>query len=350
MPATKKLGMQPSDIGLLVNVDDPRVSPDGGTVAYVVTTVDLDANEYRSRIWLVASDGSSASRPFTAGTGRDRTPRWSPDGSRLAFVTHRGDTGSQLYVLPVFGGGEAQCLTSQPEEIDDIAWSPAGDAVAFGARERDEDRYGKSKAKDQSPRRITHLYYRSDGAGFTVDRPRHIWLVPADGSTPAVPLTNGKWGDAGLSWSPDGRWIAYASARHDTWDIDRAVDIWRVRADGSAPPEQLTETGFNFGRPAYSSDGEDIAFVGAAVGVLPANGQIGVLEVSTGDVTLLTSTLDRHCLPYLFGAREPAWDGDYLWFYADDRGNAPLYRVHADPVEGDPPGPELMVDGDRVVT
>ncbi|MEY2424578.1 MAG: hypothetical protein QOI61_150 [Actinomycetota bacterium] len=348
--AAAKVGMKPEDVGLLVSVDDPRVSPDGTTVAYVVTTIDLEANEYRNRIWLVSTDGLGEPRPFTSGTSRDKTPRWSPDGTRLAFVTHREDTGSQLYVLPVFGGGEAVCLASSPEEIDDVAWSPNGAALAFGARDRDESRYGETKPKDQPPRRITNLYYRSDGAGYVVDRPRHIFTVPADGTTNPERLTDGQWGDTGLSWSPDGRWIAFASARHDTWDIDRFVDLWRVRSDGSAPPEQLTETGFSFGRPSFSPDGDDIAFVGAPVGVSPANGQVGVLEVSTGDVTLLTSTLDRHCLPYLFGAREPAWDGEYLWFFADDRGNVPLYRVHADPTEDDPPGPELMVDGDRVVT
>jgi dipeptidyl aminopeptidase/acylaminoacyl peptidase len=348
-PAPKRLGMQPEDVGLLVNVDDPRVAPDGLTVAYVVTTIDLDANEYRSRIWLVPTDGLGEPRPFTSGASRDKTPRWSPDGTRVAFVTHREDSGSQLYVLPVFGGGEPVCLASSPEEIDDLAWSPDGRTIAFGARERDESRYGKTKPKDQAPRRITHLYYRSDGAGYVVDRPRHLFTVPTDGSAKASALTDGAWGDSGLSWSPDGKWIAFASARHDTWDIDRAVDLWRVRADGSAPAEQLTETGFNFGRPSYSPDGDDIAFVGAATGVLPANSQVGVLEVATGDVTILTPSLDRHCLPYLWGAREPAWDGDYVWFTAEDRANQPLYRVHADPVDDDPPGPELMVDGERIV-
>jgi dipeptidyl aminopeptidase/acylaminoacyl peptidase len=348
--AAKKQGMQPADIGLLVNVDDPRVSPDGSTVAYVVTTVDIEANDYRSRIWLVPTDGLGEPRPFTSGDAKDKTPRWSPDSSRLAFVSHRADGGSQLYVLPVYGGGEAVCLATSPEEIDDVAWSPNGAALAFGARDRDESRYGKAKPKDQTPRRITHLYYRADGAGFVVDRPRRIFTVPADGTTRPERLTDGTWGDTGLTWSPDGRWIAFASARHDTWDLDRAVDLWRVRSDASAPAEQLTETGFNFGRPSYSPDGDDIAFVGAPVGVLPVNGQVGVLEVATGDVTLLTVSLDRHCLPYLWGAREPAWDGEYLWFTAEDHGNQPLYRVHADPVEDDPPGPELMVDGDRVVT
>ncbi len=202
--APRKTGMQPADVGLLVNVDDPRVSPDGTTVAYVVTTVDLDANEYRTRIWLVDTDGLGEPRPFTSGASRDKTPRWSPDGTRLAFVTHRDEKGSQLYVLPVYGGGEAQCIATSPEEIDDVAWSPDGATIAFGARDRDEERYGKTKPKDQSPRRITHLYYRSDGAGFVVDRPRRIFTVPADGSARATVLTDGQWGDNGLTWSPDG--------------------------------------------------------------------------------------------------------------------------------------------------
>jgi dipeptidyl aminopeptidase/acylaminoacyl peptidase len=241
-------------------------------------------------------------------------------------------------------------VASSPEEIDDVAWAPNGQTLAFGMRELDKDRSVKTAAKDQPPRRITHLYYKQDGVGWVVDRPRHIYTVAADATTKPERLTDGRWGDTGLSWSPDSQWIAFASARHDNWDRDRFVDLWRVRADASAPPEQLTETGFNFTRPSFSPDGLDVAFVGSPVDVLPANGQIGVLEIATGDVTLLTTSLDRHCLPYLFGAREPAWDGEYLWFFADDRGNVPLYRVHADPEDDDPPGPELMVDGDRVVT
>ena len=98
------------DIGRAVGVSEPRVSPDGGAVSYVVTSTDLEANEYRSRVWLSWSDASRAGVPLTAGTQRDRLPRWSPDSSALAFVSHRdGVTGSELYVhagyhMPV--GGE----------------------------------------------------------------------------------------------------------------------------------------------------------------------------------------------------------------------------------------------------
>ncbi|HVE93713.1 MAG TPA: hypothetical protein VNB24_02245, partial [Acidimicrobiales bacterium] len=147
MARPKKSGMRPEDIGLLVDVGDPRVSPDGQLIAYVVTTVDVEANEYRSRIWLASADGTTAPRPFTAGTKRDRTPRWSPDGTSLAFVTHREDAGSQLYVAPVIGAGEPMPLATSKEEIDDLAWSPDGSVIAFGARRRDESRYAKEKPK-----------------------------------------------------------------------------------------------------------------------------------------------------------------------------------------------------------
>src|SRR5438270_12989896 len=94
-------GMQPADIGALVAVGDPRVSPDGRTVAFTVTTIDVDANEYRTRLWVVAADGSGEPRPFTSGEHRDARPRWSPDGSALAFVRRRdGKPDSELGVTP----------------------------------------------------------------------------------------------------------------------------------------------------------------------------------------------------------------------------------------------------------
>ncbi len=181
--------MQPSDIAAMVDVGDPRVSPDGATAAVVVTSIDLEANEYRSRIWLVSGDGSVAPRAVTAGEKRDGRPRWSPDGTRLAFVSHREEKGSGLYVLPIAGGGEVVRLATWPEEIDDLAWSPDGSRIAFGARQRDEERYGKDRPKDQPPRRIDRLFYRLDSVGWTVDRPRHLFVVDADGLGKPIPVT-----------------------------------------------------------------------------------------------------------------------------------------------------------------
>src|SRR6266568_4791063 len=99
-------GMVPTDVYELVSVSDPRVSPDGAVVAYVLTTVDREESKYGSAIWVVPADSSEPPRQFTFGPRADTTPRWSPDGTQLAFVSNRGDekTKPQLYVIPAEGG------------------------------------------------------------------------------------------------------------------------------------------------------------------------------------------------------------------------------------------------------
>src|SRR5215475_1098799 len=108
--------MRPEDVYALTGVGDPRLSPDGARVAYVVTRIDREANRYRSAIWLAPLDGSEQPRQLTSGERTDGSPRWSPDGRWLAFVSNRGDDDeeakapAQLYVLPS-DGGEPRGLT-----------------------------------------------------------------------------------------------------------------------------------------------------------------------------------------------------------------------------------------------
>ena len=336
--------MGPADVAALVDVGDPRVAPDGGLVAFVVTTVDLEANEYRSRVWLAAADGSAPPRPFTSGRCRDKRPRWAPDGRSLAFVSHREDEGSTLHVIPVVGGGEVTTVANWPEEIEDLAWSPDGTRLAFAARQRDEERYGKEREKDQPPRRIDRLFYRLDDVGWTADRRRQLFLVPVDGSTRPRPLTSGPFEHSGLAWSPDGAHLAFAAARHETWDLDRAVDLFRVATAGGHP-ERLTETALHYSRPSWSPDGSRLAFLVDDPRSEPRHTQVGVLAPGGPGPRVLTTALDRQCGPFLAGAREPVWDGDDLVFAVEDAGNVHLYRVDT---EGGKP--EVVVAGDRQVT
>ena len=336
--------MKPTDVGHLTDVSQPRLSPDGRTVAFVVTTVDLDENTYRSRVWLAATDGSPPPRPFTSGEHRDATPRWSPDGRLLAFVSKREAEGCQIYVLPVDAGGEAARIATWPEGIDELEWSPDGTRLAFAARDREEERYGKKDAKDQSARRITRLFYRLDDAGFTVDRPRHLFIVPADGSAKPRAVTTGAASDDGLAWAPDGRTLAFAAGRHDRWDLDLTVDIHTVDVDVAGAPQPVTDTTASYSHPSFSPTGDSIAAYWGEPLVGPTHAQVVVVPTAGGPARFLTRDLDRNCAPYP-SAREPVWDDDDVFFAAEDAGNTHLYRVAAD---GDDK-PRLVLGGDRAI-
>src|SRR5262249_60612504 len=108
-------GMTPEDVYKLTGAADPRLSPDGRTVVYVVWRIDKDSNEYKGNIWIANVDGRQPPRQLTFGEKRDGEPRWSPDGTAIAFTSNRAGKASQLYVMPV-QGGEARRLTDCKED------------------------------------------------------------------------------------------------------------------------------------------------------------------------------------------------------------------------------------------
>jgi dipeptidyl aminopeptidase/acylaminoacyl peptidase len=342
-------GMQPHHIARLTDVSDPRVSPDALVVAVVVTTVDLEANGYRKRIWAVAADGSGPPRPLTGGEHRDTMPRWSPDGTRLAFVSHREGEGkgSQLWLLPA-AGGEAELVCGLPEEIESLTWSPDGTRLAFTARVRDEDRYGKERDRDRPARRIDALGPRYDGVGWTVDRRRQLFATDARTGASPTQLTDGPFDHDGAAWAPDGSVLVTTAGRHPGWDVDGAVDLYLVdgRAAGQAP-RRLTETGPDYSLPSWAPDADRIACCLGDSRVLPTHGRMAVVDASTGAVTVLTAGYDRNCCSILSGARDPVWAGERLLFQADDRGNVPLLAVATSGTDGPV---EVIVGGDRQVT
>src|SRR5829696_7094948 len=338
-------GMQPEDVYALKGVSDPRLSPDGSTVAFAMWEIDAEENEYRGNVWFAPVDGSSPPRRFTTGEKRDGQPRWSPDGTRLAFSSSRAEKEpGQLFVVPVSGGGEAVRLTRLKEDVGDVTWSPDGTQIAFTARVRDEAYELEEDERRRPPRRITRLHFKLDSVGWTVDRRRQLFVVAADGSGEPRQLTGGEYENAQPSWSPDGRQLVFVSARTETWDTDLIEDLYVISVDGGEP-ERLTDAQGSCGSPVWSPDGRSVAYTWAPDPYTwPQHSNVAVLDVETRERRVVTASLDRQCAPYP-ELREPVWDGDRIIFGVEDAGNVHVYSVPADGSAE----PTQLVGGEQVV-
>ena len=350
--------MTPDDLGRIRFVSDPQLSPDGRRVAFVVTTLSLERDEYLSAIWVVdTTDGPP--RRFTHGPTRDTAPRWSPDGARLAFLSERETPRGrkprpQLYVMPA-DGGEAARLTDLRRGVQTPAWSPDGTRLAFVARvapptdgdpeDADDAERDGARPRSRPARIITSLKYKWNGEGFVYDRRPHLFVVPVAGGPPCQ-LTDGDFADEHPAWSPDGRLVAFVSARHAERDYDLAADVFVVPSEGGEP-RRLTGTAGPVAHPTFSPDGRAVAYLGHPYPTdVSRNVRLYTIPIAGGAPVCLTAGLDRTCQPF-FATLGPIWSCDgFVRFAIEDQGDAPLYRVAGDGRAA----PDRIIGGARQVT
>jgi dipeptidyl aminopeptidase/acylaminoacyl peptidase len=267
---------------------DPRLSPDGRLVAFVVKASSSANDGYRQAIWAASTDGSSPARRLTLGMRNDRHPRFSPDGQVLAFLSDRRlytedepdrprktrerEDCDQVYLLPL-DGGEARRLTDLPRGVTSFAWSPDSRTMAIltsslGATAAEEARRRRRPARPrpgQTPlsdfRYLDRLGYQSNGIGFVDDRELHLWLVDVETGR-ARPLVMGSSPETDPAWSPDGTRIAFAANRHRDPDIDHRSSLFVVDvADGEVHPIAGGPDA-HFDTPTWSPDGRWILALG----------------------------------------------------------------------------------------
>lgn len=328
-PLSKHAAIAEKIIGNIVQASSPAVSPDGLQVAFVVNRIDMAKNKYFSQVWLADADGAHPPRPITGGD-HDGNPTWSPDGVSLAFTSRRSEKkgDATLHVMPVGAPGETRTVATMKDGVTNVAFSPDGRWIAFISRTQHE-RYEAEDDSWRAPRKIERFFSRLNDEDWVFDRPSHIYVVSADGTSTPRNLTPGEFQHDGLAWLPDSSGVTTSSARHDTWDLDLASDIFIVALNGET--RALTSQTGTYAQPSPSPTGDSVAFLGADnPDTYPQNVSIGLISTASGKHRWVSRKLDR-TFETTAGTQRPRWiDDNTLLCTAEDRGETHIYLVHAD--------------------
>lgn len=320
------------DLFALSAASDPQISRDGRAIAYVRRSNDIMTDGARSSIWLVDSR-SGAETPLAGGADGDAfAPRWSPDDTRLAYISTAGGK-AQLWVKWLDSGAAVQ-LTGLPASPSVITWSPDGRSIAYTMLvPSDKPKLGAADlAKPEGahwaePLEIYDLLaYRTDSAGYLKPGFEKIFLISATGGAPQQ-LTFGDYHDRGpLSFSADGRRLYFSANRASDWQTDPVESEIHAVEIASGAVTTLTQRKGPDASPQVSPDGRLIAFLGYDdAGRAYENAQVYVMNPDGSGRRSLTANWD-------FSASDIQWDASSRALYAqyDAQGETRVARIGLD--------------------
>jgi len=349
-PAARRL-VTLDDLDAVKAVGDVQLSPDGNWVAYTVTSADSTDDDYDTDIWMTSWDGKRTVQ-LTHTTDDETSPRWSPDGRYLAFLSSRQDTSDvdQLWLLDRTGG-EAEQITHVAGGVEDLAWSPDGKRLVLVISDPDSVEEGGSDSawgKTPHPIVVDRFAFMEDYTGYLGRVRTHLYLLDLASLKLEPLVTDPRYDEESPSWSPTGDRIAFFSRR--TGDPDRTINrgIYLIDARSGAAPRQVVpdsvaanqlEWGWHL---AWSPDGKEIAYFAAGPPrlIYYAVQKLSVVQVESGVSRVLTPTLDRNC-------DAPVWtpNGQRIRFIIEDDGA----RQHAEvPAAGGPV--KRIVGGRRTIS
>jgi dipeptidyl aminopeptidase/acylaminoacyl peptidase len=323
-----------ADLYRLRTVADPRFSPDGKQIVFEVKEDCLEKGSSNTELYLINADGTDLRR-MTNNPATDNTPRWSPDGRSILFLSTRKN-GSQAWVMPV-DGGEPHQITNFSAGVNDPLWVPGGKAIVFTT-----DVFPECGASDSCDKAISDaidsgplkahmadgLLYRhwtswKDGRRshifrYDIENKVYVDLTPGEFDAPAFSLSGG-----GMALSPDGKEVCFVS-NHDHHEAESTNrDLWVVPLAGGAAKNLTAQNPGSDANPVYSPDGKYIAYLTQAIpGYESDIFRIALFDRRTQKSSILTGAFDNWVTDLTWGN-----DSRTIYFTADVQGHTPLNRI-----------------------
>ena len=290
---------QGADIFRIECAADPQIRPDGRLIVYARKRFDIATDRARFSLWLVDVD-SGTQTPLVTGPASYSSPRWSPDGTRLAYLAADEQGRAQLMVRWMQTGTAAQ-IADLVDTPKDLTWSPDGRAIAFvlftpipkptlGAAPTKPD--GANWAEPLEL--ITDINYREDGEGYLKPGNTHLFVVASDGGAPRQ-LTAGAYDEHGpIAWTPDGRDVLVSGNRRKGWQLDPInSEVFQVSVMDGAVTALTNRVGPD-DSPAVSPDGRTVAYLGFDDHLRSyENVRLYLMDRDGGNPRSLTDRLDR---------------------------------------------------------
>ena len=315
-------------------VGDSQVSPKGDLVAFTITDMSVAANKGTTQIYVVPLSGGEV-RQLTNDEHSSASPRWSPDGEKLAFISAR-DGEDQVWTIDV-SSGALKKITSISTGAGDPVWSPDGNWLAFASDVYPEcfsDACNKKRAEEKAQSKVkahvaTHLLYRHWKAWKDGTR-SHVFVVSANGGE-ARDLTPGDYdappfslgGPTDYAFSPDSKELAFVSNHDKVEAISTNADVWIVSVRGGTPKNVTAANRGYDGSPQYSPDGRFIAYRSQATpGFESDRFRLMLYDRKTGTARSLSESLDSWVDEFTF-----APNSQTIYLTAEERGRQPIYSV-----------------------